>query len=271
MGSHPLSIVSLSTATYSALLSGAHWTSIASPETETNLKGISDIHSIISSVASLYALSQKWPHDAQPANDSANYLDDSNNPLIFGKSLLGNAITSWETGYLLFDTGVKLIAHWRAVRAEKKVPLYGMPLAVLRREPLILFHHFVLLGGLSFLQVYIAKGRERGIWIIVAFVLMNASTPVMHWRWRQRQRTGRTTLTADILLAAIFGVSRLGLVGWVIKQYGDYHSIDAWNAFRRQRIICQAGTWLLFGMNAVWEATLVKRIAGRMFSRLRTS
>ncbi|CAK4030706.1 TRAM LAG1 CLN8 homology domain-containing [Lecanosticta acicola] len=266
MDPRPVSIVSLATAAYSALLAGAHWASIASPDTETNLKGISDVHSLISSTAALYALSKRWPHDVQPKKHSASYLDDSNNPLIVGKSDLGNAITSWETGYLLFDTAVKLLSHWQTVRAEQRVSLQRMPLAVLRREPLILFHHFALLGGLAFLQVYIAKGRERGVWIIVAFILMNASTPVMHWRWRQRQRTGRTTLTADVLLALVFGASRLGLVGWVLKQYADYHGIGAWDAFQRQRGVCRTGTAVLFGMNAVWEAALLKRIAGRIIS-----
>ena len=36
-------------------------------------------------------------------------------------------------------------------------------------------HHVGVGGALGVLQWYIAGGRERGVWVVVAFLLMNAS------------------------------------------------------------------------------------------------
>lgn len=258
---HPLPIVSAGTTAYYATFTALQ---LFSPKADIdyNLNGLHDAHSILTTAAVVYALSKDWPlvveHTPKPTS-TATYLDDRQNPLIFGKSQLGNFITSWETSYLISDTLSKL--DW-------SLPVHRAWLALARERPLTLFHHLALLSALGVLQVYIARGRERGVWIIVALMLMNASTPVLHWRWRQRKTRGKTTLTADALLAATFAACRMGLVEWVLRQYGKFHGIGPWEALRAQRGICQAGTGVLVGVNAIWWLILVKNMAKKVRSRL---
>lgn len=117
-------------------------------------------------------------------------------------------------------------------------------------------HHLSLLLALGLLQVYISKERERGVWIIVAFEIMNASTPFLQLRWWARKRTGKDDWRLDALLAIVFGLSRLGTILWIINTYAAFHDMDPVEAFWRQRMICKAGTTALFAMNATWLGSL---------------
>lgn len=271
---HPLGLLGFSAAAYGALLTALRRTRNIQDDPRIELNAITDIHSVLSSAAVVYVLSRPWTVLQTPSlgpshSDSATgLLDDSDNPLIRGRSALGNAITAWEAGYLIYDT--LAVASLR----YKKTTNESMLKACMRfsaKEPLTFTHHISLIVALSVLQLYVRNGRERGVWIINAFNLMNVSTPVLHWRWLQRYRTGRSDLRLDALLAMVFAGCRMVLIAWVLKTYGDYHGIGILDSFMRQRWFCQLGTGALFVMNAAWWLALVKGILRRLTTKTKKS
>jgi hypothetical protein len=226
---------------------------------------------VVTTAIGLAALLDVWTVEEESTGSSVHtfsnqYLDDSNNPLIVGRSSLGNAVTGFETGYLLYDN-IALLLVTRSELQNGANPSAGAALFhLVQKEPLLVIHHLGILTGLGILQRYIAQRRERGIWIIVAFIFMRASDPVLHWRWWRRKQTGRPDTRLDLLLAAVFAACRFGTVGWVLRAYGDYHNMNPWQAFLKQRIICKAGTGTLVGLNALWLITLLRN-TGRRFLR----
>ena len=272
MDASPAHIVSLTAATYSCLFAASRYSSWPTHNSRANLKAISSLHSVATTAIGLAALLDAWPVAEEPAissvyTSSKKYLDDSRNPLIAGRSLLGNAVTSFETGYLLYDN-IALLLVTKSELQNGANPSTAAALShLVQKEPLLVIHHLGILTGLGILQTYIAQGRERGIWIIVAFILMRASDPILHWRWWRRKQTGRSDARLDLLLAAVFAACRFGTVRWVLRAYGDYHNMSPWQAFIKQRIICKAGTGTLVGLNSLWLATLLRNTGRRLFRR----
>ena len=272
MDASPGRIVSVAAATYSCIFAASSLSSWPTDNSRANLKAISSLHSVATTAIGLAALLDVWPVEEEPAGSSVHassnkYLDDSRNPLIVGRSSLGNAVTSFETGYILYDN-IALLLVTRSELQNAANPSTGAALShLLRKEPLLVIHHLGILTGLCILQTYIAQRRERGIWIIVAFILMRASDPILHWRWWRRKQTGRPDARLDMLLAAVFAVCRFGTVGWVLRAYGDYHNMGPWQAFLKQRVICKAGTGMLVGLNALWLTTLLRNTGRRLLRR----
>lgn len=278
---HPSTAVALSATTYSTLLTLAQTLNLPTADLTTNLKAISSLHATVTTGLALYALSRPWSveHALPPLNlglGTSNF-NDSTNPMIAGYSALGNAVTGLETGYLLFDTLALVYASHRSLNARstpkgsrtRNHDIATALTTLTRKDPLILFHHLSLLTGLGTLQHFIAHNRERGVYIIVALILMNASTPLLHLRWYRRKRTGRGSLVLDVALAALFGACRVVSVWWVLREYGKLHGIGVWEAFRGQRWICQLGTGALLGVNGLWLGGLVRSIVGRVVETAR--
>ena len=264
---HPFAIVAGTTSTYTALIASTQCLSRPSSDLRANLRLISSVHATLTTGLALYALSRPWPveHPLPPLNLGlgTSRFDDSANPLIAGQSALGNAVTGMEAGYLLFDTVALVYSSIPPGRLDKAA-MRKAASRLLQRDSLMLFHHLSLFAGLGTLQHFILHGRERGIYIIVAFILMNASTPLLHLRWYLHKRTGRPSLAMDAALAVVFGACRVGVVGWVLREYGKFHGVGVWEAFRGQRWICQLGTGALVGVNAAWLGALCKGIVRRM-------
>lgn len=215
-------------------------------------------------VASLY---QPWfipptqDQSQSPLKDHHGaHLNDSHNPLIQGRNHLANFVTAWEAGYLIYDVGAMFLESHTRNRSRGYRPAL---VRLLRTSPLFVVHHVLIAGALLILQAYIVAGRERGVKILMAFILMNASTPLLHLRWWRRKATGRSDRCLDVLLALVFAITRFGGVQWVMKSYGQYHNIDAWRAFRQQRIPCQVGTGLVTTLNALWWLSLLKQMVRR--------
>ncbi|KAI7323042.1 hypothetical protein KC315_g8618 [Hortaea werneckii] len=262
---HPLGLLGLSAASYGVLLATSRRIFPIDQDPRLFLNTLTDLHSVLSSAAVLYALSQPWPVTrVTPPSSHASLLDDTLNGMIHGKSTLGNAITSWEAGYLIYDTLAVALLRYKCRPDESFLKSL---LRFSSKEPLTFSHHLSLIIALGCLQFYIAQGRERGVWIINAFNLMNASTPILHWRWLHRHRTGKNDLKLDVLLAATFAACRMGLIIWVLGKYGEFHGIGAWEAYMKQRWICKLGTAALFVMNSAWWLTLVKGIAQRVLRK----
>ncbi|GAB7360240.1 hypothetical protein MBLNU230_g8000t1 [Neophaeotheca triangularis] len=257
---HPYAVVGLSALTYFASYAVTKTTTSSDPSTITKL--ISGAHSLVSSAATIYILSQPWSSgtlENLPFRIGPQGLDDTHNPLITGRSAFGNALTAWETGYLIFDT-VAILAL-SGVSRPLRQPGRNHTNTTRKAEAsdtVLLGHHAALVAALGYLQTYIAQGRERGVWIIDAFILMNASTPFLHLRWWRRKRTGRAEWQWDALLAFTFALARFGSVVWVLRRYGEFHGLGAWRAMRMQRWVCQMGTGALVGLNGLWWLGLVR-------------
>lgn len=96
----------------------------------------------------------------------------ANSPLITTRSILGNSIAAFEMGYLVQDTVILILAaRLRARDAGGR----GKSLVKEINWRVLGWHHAGLSSALGVLQWYIAQGREKGIMVILMFMLMNAS------------------------------------------------------------------------------------------------
>ena len=229
-------------------------------------RAISAGHTTVVTLVVLFALSRSTLGSAtapdrsrKPKYGSNNNLDDSENPLVQERSSFANAITAWETGYMLYDTW-SMVHSTQSDHSLKGFARSAVGLA--RTQPALLAHHVVLSCAFLRLQQYIYSGRERGIWIILVLLLMNASNPFLHGRWWARKQ-GRNTQNWDAAFAAVFAVSRFGSVAWVLRRYGTYHGLGPWEAYRKLRLPCQVGTGSLTGLNALWWLLIMNGIIKR--------
>lgn len=267
MPQHPFQLAAGVVVTYAASQTAFNQTQLGKKDSTLGIKVISGVHALLITVVGVYALSQPWPIVLNRAN-AANVgiddaLDDSRNPLVFGTSELGKKLTAWEFGYLFYDTLACVIAKYEA-SPPKDRSIQNAFLSFALNEPATYGHHVILVGILGTLQYFISQGRERGVWIVCAFILMNGSTPLLHWRWWQKKLTGRGNLAIDAAFILIFGACRLGTIWYVLHRYGHHHGIGALDGMWRQRLICRVGTGGLFALNAIWLATLVKNTVRRV-------
>lgn len=260
MKSAPYVICGLATATYALLLRASTTTSQAATLRKA-IKHVSAGHATLTTLLALYALrpTAQWTAGVGERTEATNalshaYLDDNTNPLIAARSDLANAITSWETGYLLYDTCALLLDASTRTKS-RKIPSAIAQLA--KESPVFLAHHVALLSALAYLQTYVSSGREKGLQVIVAFLLMNASNPVLHLRWMYKQRSGSNNRALDATFLVVFALSRFVVVYWVLQRYGQYHGLGPLDAYKRLRRPCQIGTGALIGLNAAWWAVLV--------------
>lgn len=260
----PYGIVTLSSATYSTIL----WVLFRQDRTPQSfrlwIKAISAGHSTFATCLTVVSLCQKWHINASQGSlrmpsesEKHGRLDDSQNPLISGRNILANFVTAWEAGYLVYDTGALFFESY--VKSDPRSTRRAL-VRLLRTSPVFVVHHVLLTVALLWLQTYVAVGREKGLKIIMAFFLMNASSPLLHLRWWRRKTTGRSDAKIDIALALVFAATRFGSVYWVMERYGHYHNLSPWQSFRKQRVPCQAGTGSLTAVNALWWLGLLKQM-----------
>ena len=119
---------------------------------------------------------------------------------------------------------------------------------------------------LVWLQVYIAQGREKGILIIVAMLLMNASSPFGTMRWflinfRPDLRSSTKALTVAYVVA--FGTFRVGLIYYILRIFGQQMGISALEAYQSLRMPCKIGTSSLALVNTAWFINAVRSFVVR--------
>ncbi|KAL8741345.1 MAG: hypothetical protein Q9184_008397 [Pyrenodesmia sp. 2 TL-2023] len=206
---------------------------------------------------------------AGAAGHGGRYPDDSTNPLLQSRSTLGNAITAIECGYLLADT-ISLLREAglrrRLVQPGSQTTLRSL---LQHADKTLLFHHVGIALALLVLQYYVHQDRERGIYIIVQFLLMNSSTPLLNLRWwlqAYHPRSRLLCLASDFALIAAFYMARIWLVGWIIRGYGKSHGYQsAWKVYMEgMRLPCQLGTGALWVANTAWWTLLVMSVFKRL-------
>lgn len=233
-------------------------------------KAISAAHATASSIAALLLIRYSaWPippSASGPGSSKPDYrhLDDTDNLTIHGRNTWANALTAWETAYLIYDTYALL----KATQRRKNLRSAGAAFKhALKDSPVAMAHHLLLSSALLVLQTYILNGEEKGMWIITAFILMNGSTPFLHARWWRHQQTGKPSTALDLAFVVSFAAARFAVPLWVLRVYGRYHDIGAWQAYRSLRKTCQVGTGLLVGMNGLWWMVLTFNILKRKLRR----
>jgi hypothetical protein len=187
---------------------------------------------------------------------------DADLPIITHRSEFANSITALETGYLLQDSLILLWAdrlHRRAHSAGLK-SLKGLNIRHLA------WHHSVLVCALSVLQWYIARGKERGILIIIMMFLMNASSPVGTIRWflvNFRPDYRRAIMAATVAYLATYGLCRVYLIYYILRIVGAQRGHSAIQAFTRLRTPCKLGTGAIGVVNSAWLITGISRFLTR--------
>lgn len=186
-------------------------------------------------------------------------------PIVRTRSTFAQCITALEAGYLLQDSVILLQAYQhRNTNVGNTSRVKGWNFLYLG------LHHAGLGGLLLVLQYYIAKQQEKGILIIVAMHLMNASSIFGTLRWflinfRPSSRTAILVTTATYL--ATFAVFRVYLIFWIMRVYARQRGPSVWSAIRGLPSSCQIGTGTILVVNTVWLVSgvksLVARIAGR--------
>ena len=233
-----------------------------------SIKGTSTVHSLLITLLALHLLSQpqwRFPTPSPPLSTSSKqnlaghggYPDDTLNPTISGRSEYGNAITAIEAGYLVQDTFALLyLARLQGKNGVRR-----------NLDKTLVTHHITIGTALLILQYYIACNREAGIYIIVQFLFMNSSTPVLNIRWYLRnfaRQKRKAVLLADGAFVVAFFMARVWLVWKILADYGAFHGWSAWEAYRYGlRVPCKLGTGALFGANVGWWTVLVTNVIGR--------
>ncbi|KAF1832030.1 hypothetical protein BDW02DRAFT_632355 [Decorospora gaudefroyi] len=125
-------------------------------------KGLSAAHATATSLAAFFLLRYaSWPLPEaaeaapEPAKHVRQHLDDSRNPTISGRNYLANALTAWETAYLLYDTYAMVYVS----RRQNKLSTTGTSAAlrqVAKDSPVAMAHHVLLASAFLVLQAYIA-------------------------------------------------------------------------------------------------------------------
>lgn len=272
MQNSPYASVAISAVTYATIVGVSLDSRALYSHVQKTVKLISATHSVLVTLLAGVALIRTWTvpntssQDTTALTDSRigrigpGTLNDTQNPLISGTSKFANFVTAWETGYLIYDTAALiLLSYWK----DKSQSLLQAVFSCTRDSPIFMFHHIAIASALFYLQHYISMGREKGLQIIMAFLLMNASNPLLHLRWWRRKVTGKKDRRVETALAIVFALTRFGGVYWVMHSYGEHHHLGAWEAFRKQRLPCQLGTGLLTSVNAIWWTGLVTGIAKR--------
>ena len=226
-----------------------------------SIKAISTLHSTILTILAISTLRQlQWESSETPAElsnsskahiaGSSGYPDDSHNPFITARSEFANTITAIEAGYLLQDIFVLL----------HEARLHG-GVSSKRLDKTLMTHHIGIGSALLALHYYISRGREAGVYVIVMFLLMNSSTPVLNLRWYLRNfkpQMKESILVADAAFVVSFFIARIWLVSKILAVYGMYHGWTALETFRYGlRTPCKLGTGSLWLANVGWWTVLV--------------
>ena len=241
------------------------------PSDPVNLnKAFSAAHATTTSIAALLLLRYaSWPvplprsASTQDTNEKEQHLDDTQNPMINGHNRMANALTAWETVYLLYDTYTMV----RTYRMKNRLSFRAALGVAARSSPVAFAHHVLLSSAFLVLQAYIAAGKEKGMWVITAFLLMNGSTPLMHARWWNRQQTGTSSTAINVAFLTTFAASRFGVVVWILTKYGQHHGLGPWQSYTMLRKRCQIGTAMLVGLNGLWWTILAVNVVKRNIKR----
>ena len=231
-------------------------------------EAISALHCTLVTLVSIHELRRHYA-DWAPSSSSLQNHDSRTTsytgygadlPVITTRSALSNAITAWETGYLLQDTvilllGARLRSQQSDTRLTKEINWW-----------VLVWHHGGLSIALATLQWYIARGKEKGVLVIIMLMLMNASTPVgtFHWYFVNfRPEKKRAIIGFNVAYLVAYATFRVYLIYWILRVFGEQTGESAFGAYRRLRLSCQMGTATIGLTNSIWLMMSVKKFVRR--------
>ncbi|MCJ1413083.1 hypothetical protein MMC19_007185 [Ptychographa xylographoides] len=189
-------------------------------------------------------------------------IPDRDLPLITTRSDFGNAITAFETGYLLSDS---MVLFYAARLARQNFTTSSQKLTGLNMRHLA-YHHAGLSSALLLLQWYIYRRQEKGVLVIIMMMLMNASSPFGTLRWwllnfRPNRKYG--IVGATVAYLSVYAVARVGLVYMILRVWGTQRGVSALKAFAGLRWQCKLGTGSIAVVNTAWLIMGVSRFLRR--------
>ena len=238
-------------------------------------EAISIFHCTCMTSLTVLCLYQELPSTILQTPDPT--VADRDLPIVTRNSEFANSLTAIETAYLLQDSLVLLLAaQTKRAFLQKNISTSGAIVGTKALRGLNLrhlgWHHAILGSAFTVLQVYIARGRERGILIIVAMLLMNASSPFGTLRWlliNFRPDLKRAIKALTVAYLIVFGTCRVGLVYYILKVFGIQMDISTLQAFQRLRLPCKLGMSSLGLVNTVWLLNATRSFIVREFSAYR--
>jgi hypothetical protein len=224
----------------------------------TSREAISICHCTLMTLATIYCLRRDLPATLSTKDVRTRLVADYELPIITTRSELANTLTAIETGYLLQDSIVLLLAaQSKQVLLNRRVGGSGDAQRALRGLNLrhLGWHHALLGSAFVVLQIYIAQGREKGILVIAAMLLMNASSVPGTLRWflvNFRPDLKQAIRAVMVLYLTTFAIFRVGLIYHILRVFGEQLHITALEAFMRLRLPCQFGMSSLAVVNSFW-------------------
>ncbi|KAK9234826.1 hypothetical protein V1525DRAFT_31625 [Lipomyces kononenkoae] len=141
-------------------------------------EAISALHATLVCVLATFELCRRYG-DWAPTSLSKSHEYDAVNRgvsdglgIITSRSVVGNSIAALEMGYLVQDAVLLIVSGrlWSRSSSEN-----GRNLVKDIPWKAIGWHHVIIASALGVLLRYIAQGREKGIFVILILMLMNAS------------------------------------------------------------------------------------------------
>ena len=243
-------------------------------------EAISIFHCTFMTVLTAVCLYRELPSTIARSSEQVEHAEsvvDRDLPIITRQSEFANSLTALETAYLLTDSVILLLAaQSKQVFLHKKTPNTANTLDARASRGLNLrhlgWHHALLGSAFIVLQVYIARGQEKGILIIVAMLLMNTSSIFGTLRWflinfRPDVKRAIGALTVAYLIA--FATFRVGLLYYILKAFGKQMHISALDAFKQLRLPCKLGMSSLGLVNTAWLLNATRSFLVRELSTRR--
>lgn len=189
-------------------------------------------------------------------------------PIMRTRSTFAQCITALEAGYLLQDSVVLLQGYRNRNRNVANTPqIKGWNFLHLG------LHHAGLGSLLLILQYYIAKQQEKGILVIIALHLMNASSIFGTLRWflvNFRPRSHKAILLTTAMYLVAFAAFRVYLIVWIMRIYARQRGPSVWRAIQGLPSSCKIGTGTMLAVNTIWLMIGIRNLAVRIASRTKT-
>lgn len=183
-------------------------------------------------------------------------------PIITAESEFANQIAGFETGYLLADSlNLFYTFHNRSRSATSRLKRVNyLHLSI---------HHVAMGSALLLLQHRLATTRVKGMLVIIAMHLMNASSVPGTIRWFLINRAPeRKTLIAvmTVLYLSCFAIFRVYLLYYLIYIFGQQMDTSTWNAMGKLRLPCKIGTMTISSVNMLWLLNGIRNFIKRTAS-----
>lgn len=180
--------------------------------------------------------------------------------IITAKTFFGNQITGFETGYLIADS----LALLYTLRLKSRSPaLRGKNVNYLH----LLIHHIGICAALLFLQYRLVTSRVKGMLLIAAMHLMNASSIPGTVRWFLINHTPhRRNLILAVTAAYLtsFAVFRISLFPYMIWLFGRQMDKSFWQALGMLYLPCKLGVGAFLSVNAAWLFNGIRNFVKRV-------